>query len=101
MHIRHKGNKSPKYGLIASELTFAISQITLRMADTNADVALSPSSFLIRHDKIEVEYDFAISGADFTNIMMSLTASSRSFESLLYSIWEINETISCLRYGRI
>ena len=101
MHIRHNGNKSPKYGLIASELTFAISQITLRMADTNAEVALSPSNFLIRHDKIDVEYDLAISGADLTNIMMSLTASSRSFESLLCSIWEMRDTMSYLRYGRI
>lgn len=55
MHSKISGNKSPKYGLIASALILEISEITVRIDDTSVEVALSPSSFLIKQSKIEVE----------------------------------------------
>lgn len=55
MHSRIKGNKSPRYGFIASALIFEISEITVKIEDTSVEVALSPSSFLIKHSRIEVE----------------------------------------------
>jgi len=55
MHSRIRGKSSPRYGLIASLLIFDISEMTFRMADTNAEVARSPSSFLIKHLRIAVE----------------------------------------------
>ena len=100
-HMRQRGKRSPRYGLMASLLTLAISEITLSVAETKADVARSPSSFLIRLAKMDAEYDLAISGADLTNIMISFTASSRSLTSLLCSIYEIKATISCRKYGKI
>lgn len=101
IHSKIRGNKSPKYGLMDSLLIFEISDITFNMADTKAEVARSPSNFCIKQDNIEVEYDLARSGELLTNIFISLTASSFSLASLLYSSCEIRETISYLKYGRI
>jgi len=55
MHSSMRGNKSPRYGLIASALIFEISEITFKIAETNVDIPLSPSNFLIRQSSIEVE----------------------------------------------
>jgi hypothetical protein len=45
--------------LIASAFIFEISEITLKTAETKELVALSPLSFLIKHKRIEFEYDLA------------------------------------------
>lgn len=55
IHSKINGNKSPKYGLIDSALILLISLITFKIADTKVEVARSPSSFLIKHNKIDVE----------------------------------------------
>ena len=94
MHSRMRGKRSPKYGLIASALIFEISEITFKIAETKVDVALSPSSFLIKQRRIEVEYALARSGVYLTNIFINLTASSRSLASLLCSNYEIRDTIN-------
>jgi len=54
-HSRMSGRRSPRYGLIASALIFDISDMTVNIDDTSVEVARSPSSFLIRHNRIDVE----------------------------------------------
>jgi len=101
IHSRIRGNKSPKYGLIASALIFEISEMTVKIDDTIIEVDFSPSNFLIKQRRIDVEYAFARSGVCLTNILISLTASSRSLTSCDYSSCEIKLTIIYLRYGKI
>jgi len=97
IHSKIRGKRSPRYGLIASALILEISEITFKIAETKEDVALSPSNFLIKHKRIDVEYALARSGVYRTNIFINFTASSRSLASLLCSSCDIKETINCLR----
>jgi hypothetical protein len=97
MHSKISGKSSPRYGFIDSLLIFASSEMPVSITDTNDDVAFSPSSFLIRHFKMEEEYAYERSGAYLIKIFISLTASSFSLGSLVYSSCEIRDMRSCLR----
>jgi hypothetical protein len=56
IHSRIRGNKSPKYGLIASALIFEISEMTVKIDDTIIEVDCDYSSCEIKLTIIYLRY---------------------------------------------